>query len=946
MSQPTVSLIAMAIGAIVSGLVAAAVIPTAAAQAADEAKPLDRATRILETARATLESERGNLAQDHADPATSLQHREARLRTGRLTEALQKEAVELLATGSPEEFAQALDILYRLAETDAIRRVWSRELDTESPLLRRCRYEWLFFTDDLAGVRTLVDQRGNGNLDTVDLLAAGRLDASTFELERARGHYESALTAIKTRSADSGKPPDRVRPEDRRLRAQAHAGLGEVAYRERDFEGALDHVANALDIDPLDPDFLHQLALVLIRHGRTDDAISAAELAVDIAPFHERAHYLLGNGYARKNYTQLRSVYPDAFASTNATGSSGVYMEADDAAKRGDSRRARELLLRLHHEHPQWIEVMARLGSMDYMEGRHDAAIDWFRRALETCPEYGRAHNGLAKAIEAKRLAVEVHRSHYESEFSEREIPTIPMIETFVLNWDALHPRHQKQVALSVEPWARFIPAIVAGGSTYYIKPLHELLSETPGQHSLRDQRISYDSRLWDDVRGCGGYHTVTGIEDVERTVLGRYNTVLHELTHQVHGILPADRRRQIEDLYQDTKQRDRDLDGTGSNAFLSRYAGGSVWEYFAEGANALASPRRDAFDTREIVRERLLDMDPALTDLVRDLMTEADIDSCYPIAYVNRGYRQLEDAKVHEALESCRLALDHDAENESALGALVYILQLADSTQSAQEWARRALQLHPRSASIVTSHATARWHDGDPLEEITSELASLRDQVRESDLRDVDQELGRLYGILGNVDASLAAYDRALQAQADSPAALWGRAQALAAAGRFSEAWEVYDEAVRARTGIIELRCDFAADLLEAGDVERAIPQVNEAVLLDPDDPLVSSMVAWLALEQGDVQTALEKSKTSVETGPWLGIAWWVRARVLQAHGDRDGAREALREVKVRIDTDAAPTYVFREKWGRYDEAWTLPARLREKTARLWSVLESSQEG
>jgi len=26
----------------------------------------------------------------------------------------------------------------------------------------------------------------------------------------------------------------------------------------------------------------------------------------------------------------------------------------------------------------------------------------------------------------------------------------------------------------------------------------------------MRDARISYDSRLWDDVRGCGGYITVT----------------------------------------------------------------------------------------------------------------------------------------------------------------------------------------------------------------------------------------------------------------------------------------------------------------------------------------------------------------------------------------------------------------------------------------------------
>ena len=132
-------------------------------------------------------------------------------------------------------------------------------------------------------------------------------------------------------------------------------------------------------------------------------------------------------------------------------------------------------------------------------------------------------------------------------------MPDVPGIETFVVNWRSLSPRHQKRVALSIAPWKSYIPVLVESGSTYYIKPLYELLSETPGQELLRDQRINYDSRLWDDVRGCGGYNTVTGVEDVERSILDRYNTVLHELTHQVHGVLTAAQKREIQELYRRT---------------------------------------------------------------------------------------------------------------------------------------------------------------------------------------------------------------------------------------------------------------------------------------------------------------------------------------------------------------------------------------------------------
>ena len=150
------------------------------------------------------------------------------------------------------------------------------------------------------------------------------------------------------------------------------------------------------------------------------------------------------------------------------------------------------------------------------------------------------------------------------------------------------------------------------------------LLSETPGLETLRDKRIDYDSRLWDDVRGAGGYHTVTGVEDVERTIFDRYNTVLHELTHQVHAVLTADQSRRIQELYVRAKSRD---DAT-KNGYLSRYAGGSVFEYFAEGANALVSPKRDAYDPREEVRERLDAIDPDLRELVKRYLALTDVSA------------------------------------------------------------------------------------------------------------------------------------------------------------------------------------------------------------------------------------------------------------------------------------------------------------------------------
>ena len=210
-------------------------------------------------------------------------------------------------------------------------------------------------------------------------------------------------------------------------------------------------------------------------------------------------------------------------------------------------------------------------------------------------------------------------------------------------------------------------------------------------------------------MRGCGGFHTVTGIEDVERTIFDRYNTVTHELTHQVHGVLPADDSRIIQEHYRRAKVRD---DST-HDAFLSRYAGGSVYEYVAEGANALVSPRRDAYDPREVVRERLTAMDPDLEKLVRGLLARTDVSASYPVAYAAGGDDRVERGKVEEALPFYRKALKAKPDEETALVSYANALVLGGRAREAEDVARRAVTTHPTSGPARLALASADWHAG-----------------------------------------------------------------------------------------------------------------------------------------------------------------------------------------------------------------------------------------
>lgn len=771
------------------------------------------------------------------------------------------DAARLQTLLTEQQYAAAradVDALLRARQPDAAERV--------------VIYQWLFARDDGAAI----DRRTQGVLrdrqaDAIDLLAAGRLALDRRDFERARQCFEKALERA-------------TRPVDK---AQALRGLGQRHYQLREFDASLQKLEAGIAAERT-ADGLAALADTLIRLGRTEDAIAAAEGAVSINRHHEAAHYLLGNGYVRENYSQLAARLGDGFAPLMAD-----VRRASDAFEKGD----------------------------------FDTALLISLAVLERCPQLGRAHAIAAKALESQRFAIDVHRADYERRFKALPMPTVPGIERYVLNWKELSPRHQKRVALSVAPWKAFIPVLVEGGATHFIKPMWMRLSETPQAHALKDARIDYDSRLWDDVRGMGGHFTVTGIEDVERSIFDRYNTVLHELTHQVHGVLTADQARSIETLYQQAKSRDTRT----RKGFLSRYAGGSVWEYFAEGANAEASPRRDAYDGREIVRERLAEMDPALRAAIRRFYAQRDTRASLPVALVNAGNQKLEDGKLAEAKPLFARALKLAPTDERALTAQLNALAIEGDGAAVAELAARALAAHPRSGALRAGVADALWHGGRPLAaEVVPGLGRDVEALKGEDRFRVDLALGDYYRRLGDVPRALAAYEAVLAYQGDQPEALWGRAATLALGSRWDDAFKQYEAVLRLRTGLVPLRRDYALDLLRAGRKEAARAQIKEALILDPADPDTLALKSWLALVDGDPTAARRDAGEALRLGPWSDLALIVEAAALQALGQGEAAQVTLAPLKQRIAGNAPPQYVYRPEKSGWFSVHELPASER----------------
>lgn len=780
--------------------------------------------------------------------------------------------------------------------------------DPSSEGLFHRRMRLLSAREDLAAMDTLTGRRIREQPGSV----AGRLGRGSLLYQLLR--YDEAAVEYDEALALAEEPDDGV---------AALRGLMLVAYKEKDYDGAGDIGRRALDAGPPSTGLINSLVTVQIRLGETRDAIALAREALLWDSYNESAHYTLGNGYSDMNYTELEAAYPQAFPDEKAA---AELDEARTMLESGDRDGARARFVELKKLYPRLADPDLLIGTLFWEDGEPDSAIACFRSSLEKCPDYGRAHNAFAKAMEWKKLNVSVHKDRYEMEFAEEPMPDIPGIEKFVLNYDALTDRHKKRVALSIEPWARFVPVLIEAGATYYIKPLYQRLSETPYQELMADLRISYDSRLWDDVRGCGGFHTVTGIEDVERTIFDKYNTVLHELSHQVHYILTPAEKREIQDHYRRAKEQEE----AGRKTFVTRYQGSSVWEYFAEGMNSIYSPKRDAYDTREIVRERLEELDPELIGLVEGFVADTSVAKYYAPAYVIASYDKIENAELDEAVELLDKALERSPDNESALCGMAYARSILGEHDRAVGAGERATKKHPAAPEPWINRSEAVYHKTGSHSDKISLLLEAREKVDRRERYQIELAMGNAYLDRGDLHQARESFNWVLDYQDDNPDALWGLAYAYGFNGEKEKADELFRQALRRRSGIVELRVDYANYLVRLGRYDDAEAQLTEATVLDPTNTDVEASRGLLAIYRGDLAEAKKRLHRSLEYADYNDVARVLLGHAHVAAGEIDSAQVVIEPLLESVERGDPPRYVYVEKKADYLPVHEHPAEER----------------
>jgi tetratricopeptide (TPR) repeat protein len=189
----------------------------------------------------------------------------------------------------------------------------------------------------------------------------------------------------------------------------------------------------------------------------------------------------------------------------------------------------------------------------------------------------------------------------------------------------------------------------------------------------------------------------------------------------------------------------------------------------------------------------------------------------------------------------------------------------------------------------------------------------------------------------VGDAGGALAACDSALARQSDHPEGLWSRASSLALAGRWDEAYTTYESAVRLRTGVVSLRCDFARDLILGGALDRARTHLDEAKLLDPENPNVEALRGWLALAAGKPDSARIHARQALKWGEWCDLARLVLGASEAKLGDAKAAEAAWQSVRDRIARRAPPEFVYRKSLSTWERVHELPAIERRLMDLPW---------
>jgi tetratricopeptide (TPR) repeat protein len=506
----------------------------------------------------------------------------------------------------------------------------------------------------------------------------------------------------------------------------------------------------AVELDPFDDDAHANLANILYRgEGKLQEGYEQAKIALRINPYSPIARFYIGNGWTPHYYEEQK-----------IEGAPETVKEIEELLKEGDSHllerefnKADQVFGRILELMPTNIKAMIGKGTGNYHKKNHDEALYWYFQVLDINPDYGLAHYGVCQTLLRIKDKINVRFDEIEKAFAFKDTPDPPHMKDVFINYEQLDRDLKKILRFSVQPLKNYLKTLRIAGATFYLTPFHKLLWETPYNERLKGRR-TFDLRLWDDVKGNGGFHATSG-EDWERDVKYlRFNVVAHEFAHQVHPFLSKKHREEIKWLFLKAKKERRTLDF---------YADFNEWEYFAVGIEAYVSDEKLADQKIGYghTQRELLEKDPDLYYFIESLGNLESYEESEILAAVTNAMSALSKEGREKTMDLLRESIKDYGDHPEFHEAMANVYKFHKEHDKAKEIYLEAVNKFPNDSRGYIGLADTYFYIDREREKA---IQFLEDSIQKYP-NAVDQlvKLGELFYYAADVDKAAEVLQKAL---------------------------------------------------------------------------------------------------------------------------------------------------------------------------------------
>ncbi len=651
----------------------------------------------------------------------------------------------------------------------------------------------------------------------------------------------------------------------------------------------------AVELDPFNGDARANLANILFRgEGKLQEGYDQANIALRINPYCHLAHVYLGNGWTPHDYEEQK-----------IEGDEKTVTKIKELLEKGDKnllkrkfKKADKAFNKVLRMMPKNITAKIGKGTLNYHQEKYDLALTWFFQVLDINPNYGLAHYGVCQTLLRKKDRINIILRKIERDFAAKFAAEPPFMREVFINYENLDYDLQKILCMAVQPLMNYLNALKIAGATFYLSPFHKFLWEAPHNQGLMGQR-TFDLRLWDDIKGNGGFHSTSGADWEKDVKYLRFNVVAHEFAHQVHSFLSKKHRKEIKWLFLKAKKERKTLDF---------YADFNEWEYFAVGVEAYVSVEKLADQKIGYghTRNELLENDPDLYYFIAGLEKLESYGESEILAAVQKAMMSFRSEGKEKSLAILEESIEVYGNHPEFLDAMANIYIREKEMDKAKEMYVQAIDDFLDDSTGYLGLAEIYFYtDHDKMKAI--EL--LEDSV-ERFLGGVDLlvKLGELYYFAADVDRAVDVLQKALSIDPfpdpySSSDPYYFLAKSFIAKEEYEKAAKLLDFGLaELDKNNLRVRAERAFVALKMKDKDAAQEHLDLAVTLRERDSRVQEIRALFLESQGKSEEAQQVLEKLVEQRPKRVETKIQLARMIM-ETDAGKARELLDTAMANVD-------------------------------------------